>query len=1224
MSLSRLLANRPLVAVFVGAVVIVGLVVGSGYHAGQLMDRRAVVDGLVRSINDDTMESHLWLKEHLAGDDQRLPGGTGQHLAGALGACTTLRVGGRVAGQRVEPLHDDAQPSVAALCDRLVALQELTDRLIADAPQGIESDLHGDYDALSNETLTAADRVADAVAELVQARRGELAALSAALVAAVVVTFFLMTVTVSRHARQLQQAGRRQADSEAWFRALVHSTSDLIVVLDAGGTLLYANPVAEDVLGCSPAEEAGRSVFAHVHPDDRDRTAQAFARWSRQPGTAHPWVVRLESAEGGWRTLEVIVTNCLDDPAVAGVVVNARDVTEAQASRRALDVSESLLREAQRISHVGHWQWDVASHRLDWLAEEIYAIHGIAPDQWRQTSEAYYDFLPLEDHDLLRASVEESLTTGASAVTHRIVRPDGTIRHVRHQSELVRGETGAPQRLVGTCQDVTEQEELARALDERVKELTCLAAVRHVVQEVDDAADVCAAAAAALARAVQHPDVVVATVDLDGRTYGTGEQPGAGEQLAAAIVVDGAERGRVRVGYPCDGAAFLPEEHDLIQSVAATLALWLQRHESAAALVDSEARFRRLVDNVPDVVFRYRLGDGEGMEYISPSVEALTGYTVGEFLDDPHLVRQILVDADAAMDRDSAQDSAGKDNSGAVQVVARDGSVRWLDYHVVPVEDEEGILVAVEGIARDVTERTIADQALQQRAREHAALARFGEAALTCEEMADLFDLAAAVVKETLPVDAVGVTELRPDTGELVVSSGIGWPPGVVGTMRLPADAGSLASAAIATHAPVVVADLADATTPAAPLLAAQGMVSGMSVVIGGRGGPYGTLGAFSARPQEYPDAQVRFLQTLAHLLGAAIERTTAQSALTRSEREFRTLTEQMPDIVARYGDDHRCRYVNPSMEAVLGISPSEMIGRTNRELGMPALSIAVWEDAYDRVFATGEPATVEGAYPGVGGLTRLQSLLIPEFDQLGAVCAVISVSRDITELRRAEEERREGLSRIVAAQEAERGRIGEDIHDDSIQVMTAVGMRLEVLKLHVTEPEALDLLGRLEETVRHSIDRLRTLMFELRPPELDRDGLPATLSLYLEATATDGLPRWEVVDHCTRELPGETLVVLYRIAVEAIVNVRKHAQASLLTVTLDDVDGGVRLQVRDDGLGFDTAGLAEIGPHHVGTATMRGRAGAADGTLDIHSVPGEGTVVTAWLPCPPASPDTS
>ncbi|HVM12905.1 MAG TPA: PAS domain S-box protein [Egibacteraceae bacterium] len=1026
-------------------------------------------------------------------------------------------------------------------------------------------------------------------------------------------------IGVSHDVTERHRVEQHQAAGERWFRAVVSRASELIFVVDAAGALRYANPAAEQVMGYPPSEQDGRDLFQRVHPDDREHLKEVFGKVMREPGPDEPVVWRFRTADRGWRTFESVRTNCLDDPAIAGVVVNARDITEAHESRAAMEVNESLLREAQRISHVGHWRWDPGAGRVEWLSDEMFAIHGVPVGQWAGTVEAYYDLVLPEDHHLLDAAAEDLFTTGATSHTIRVVRPDGTIRHVRSRNEAIFGDDGAPVLVVGTCQDVTEQEERRRDQQKRVKELTCLVAVSQAVRDLDDIAEVCTAATVALVLAMHHPDLAVAAIELDGCAYGTAAPSETGEWLTTPIVVGERTRGQVRVGYPAGHTPFPSQERALVQSVAMKLALWLETRDAGAALAESESRFRRLVDNAADVVFRYRLGAQEGLEYVSPSVEALTGYTVDEVLADPTLVQQLVAipGHEAAADGPAAPVSL-PGSKAVSRLVARDGSVRWIECNLVPVQDDAGRLVAVEGVARDVTDRIVATGALEARVREQAGLARFGAAALTTERLQDLLDLAVMVIADALPVDAAAISQLLADDAVLVLAAGVGWPDGVVGTARVPSDTGSMAAAALAQDAPVVVPDLSAERVLRSPFLIEHGMVSGMSVVVGGKEAPFGALGVFSRTTQEYSDGQVRFLQTVAHMLGAAIEGLAAEAARARREREFRSLAEHLPDLVTRYGRDHRYRYINARAETWLGLPPAAFIGKTNRELGFPPDQTKVWEDAADGVFATGEPATVEthGDFGRDHSTLHWQSLLIPELDSDGSVGTVLGVTRDITSLRRVEEQRREGLARIVAAQEEERARIGEDIHDDSIQVMTAVGMRIEGLKRMATDPEVQRLLQPLEEAVRHSIGRLRALMFELRPPELDRDGLCTALRLYLEATS-DGPPPWQVVDDCARELPVEVRIVLYRIAVEAIVNTRKHAQASHLEVVVTEVDGGVRMEIRDDGQGFDPDDLADIGPHHIGTTTMYERAEAAGGTTAISSTPGQGTTVSAWMPCP-------
>jgi PAS domain S-box-containing protein len=234
----------------------------------------------------------------------------------------------------------------------------------------------------------------------------------------------------------------------------------------------------------------------------------------------------------------------------------------------------------------------------------------------------------------------------------------------------------------------------------------------------------------------------------------------------------------------------------------------------------------------------------------------------------------------------------------------------------------------------------------------------------------------------------------------------------------------------------------------------------------------------------------------------------------------------------------------------------------------------------------------------------------------------------DITERKEAEDklrwsldvlrttlrQRRELSQRLEQAQEAERRRIAADIHDDPIQVMSAVDMRLQMLLSFpnlVTREELAD----IEQEVQTAIERLRSMLFELRPAALDREGLAAGLRLYLEHTAkTTG---WEVdLREDLQEEPEPDLrTVLYRIAQEAIVNARKHADATKVEVDVGTAGDGFALRVRDDGTGFSLVADAVPTPGHLGLSTIVERSEVAGGWAKIESAPGEGTTVECWLP---------
>jgi PAS domain S-box-containing protein len=217
-----------------------------------------------------------------------------------------------------------------------------------------------------------------------------------------------------------------------------------------------------------------------------------------------------------------------------------------------------------------------------------------------------------------------------------------------------------------------------------------------------------------------------------------------------------------------------------------------------------------------------------------------------------------------------------------------------------------------------------------------------------------------------------------------------------------------------------------------------------------------------------------------------------------------------------------------------------------------------------------------------------------------------------LDEVRRMMAQRRELAQLLESAQEEERRRIAADIHDDPIQVMSAVDMRLQLLLDH---PERVDAheLGGLGEDLRSAIDRLRNLLFELRPVALELEGLAPAIELYVEHAAKEAGWSWELTEALASEPTEEARVTVYRIAQEAIANVRKHAGATRVLVHVGHHDGGLLLRVTDDGRGFDAA--AKPVPGHLGLTTIAERVQLAGGRFGIESVPGRGTTVECWLP---------
>jgi PAS domain S-box-containing protein len=250
--------------------------------------------------------------------------------------------------------------------------------------------------------------------------------------------------------------------------------------------------------------------------------------------------------------------------------------------------------------------------------------------------------------------------------------------------------------------------------------------------------------------------------------------------------------------------------------------------------------------------------------------------------------------------------------------------------------------------------------------------------------------------------------------------------------------------------------------------------------------------------------------------------------------------------------------------------------------------------------------------------------------DDAGRVVGMTEIGRDVTgrcrearraarALRESERMRREVVASMLQAEEVERSRIATELHDDTVQVMIASLMAMDRVALVAQRAGTLQLESAVSiarATLEEATDRTRRLMFELRPAVLTRDGLVAAVRVLAQQVAREtgasarvrgALGRY---DHALEEL-------LYRSVQEALANVRKHARAEVITVTLRERGGSIAAEVCDDGLGFDVvdARSRSSAALHMGLDALYERVRAVGGTASITSAPGQGTCVRFAVP---------
>jgi len=363
---------------------------------------------------------------------------------------------------------------------------------------------------------------------------------------------------------------------------------------------------------------------------------------------------------------------------------------------------------------------------------------------------------------------------------------------------------------------------------------------------------------------------------------------------------------------------------------------------------------------------------------------------------------------------------------------------------------------------------------------------------------------------------------------------------------------------------------------------------------------------------------------TMAGVVVSLFDITERRRALLRSEEHLRILADNVPDAIVRFDRDLRHVFANAAAAAAIGAPLDRLVGKTREELGAPPEHAAFWDQYLQKVLRTGAPDRLEFSHGGHDG-RHYELRILPERDRDGAVETVLSITRDITERKRAEhqlltsrEQLRELVARLNSVREEEKALLSRELHDEMGQLLTALRLELEALEDGLGDQvggSARELLERAvaaSELVAKAIDSMRNLLASLRPVALDRLGLGAALrqecrrfkdwaGVVCEFVAAEGLSTFG----------QEVDTALFRIAQEALTNVARHARASRASVTLDRRAEAAVLRIADDGCGIppgrDSAGLGILG--------MRERAECLGGELALRPVSPSGTVVEARIP---------
>jgi PAS domain S-box-containing protein len=1032
--------------------------------------------------------------------------------------------------------------------------------------------------------------------------------------------------------RQYARIGQRTSTRESgWHRPLLatalESIQDGLIVLDKHWRCVYANKAAAELLATVPEGLIGKVIWA-VFPEARQsRFHEEFVRAVEQRS-----VVEFEEY---YEPLHRWY-GCRCYPTDKGLTVLFTDVAERRRTEETLKRSEMVLAQAGKMANLGAWDIEftnslegISGNPLHWSAE-VYRIFGCEPDSMEVTVDLFLQRVHPDDRQRILDAVARALADRQPyEIEHRIIRPDGMERIVLAHAEIEWDDQGRPLRMLGAVQDITDRklaEKALRSSERRYRRLFEADQVGIYITKPDGTFLDCNDTMVKILGYDSREEV------LQHRSADFYVDPQFREEAVRLLQKDGIYPAREGLVWRKDGsiahalgwAVLLTDEttgEPYIQGLAVDIT---ERRQAEEAL----RRSQMLLNETQALT---KLGGWEfdvATGTITWTEGVYTIYGVPKDYDSSDVARDISFFAEEA--RPTVQNAFQRAVREGVpydleeEFIRADGTRLWVRTLGRPVV-QNGKVVRVVGSIMDITERKRGEQALREsEQRFRFVLENSLDAAYRRDMQNDRYDYISPVIEK---ITGFSVQE----AGEMPLEEMLNrvHPEDAERVSRELSEAMARGQGALEYRFRCKDEEyrwLADYLVVQKDRAGRPVYLTGIVRDITGRKEMEAELRQWNERLSEKVRSRTERLTAMVNQLRQEVaRRVEAESKLWESGQMLEGFFQHTITPLAFMDRDFNFVRVNEAYARADRKTPESFVGKNHFDLYPNDENRAIFE----WVVRTKQPYRV---YAGLfhflsdtsRGATYWNWQLTPLLDDAGEVQFLVLNLEDVTERQKAYQELQQRTRQLQhlamelsQAEDRERKRLAEILHDDLQQMLAAAKFQVGMLNNQVRNDKTLQaMVGQIKQLLVESIGKSRSLSHELSPPALGQSDLREIFEWLAEQEKTKHGLIVHIDSAGPMEVGSDALnAFLYKTVQEMLFNVIKHAKVKEAYLRLRRRHGSLWLRVSDRGRGFDPQELGKTSG--VGLLSVRERIELLGGHMKIKSAPGKGSVFIISVPDP-------